>query len=95
MDEPPEILKEYRVELIPTEGSATEKRKPGHRTKFGGIPDEIQANSTVLRCPICAKKMRFIGQIDSFDDEFMFMDMGMIYIWYCFDCFQPHATMAY
>jgi hypothetical protein len=93
MTAPPEVLREYRVELIPTEGLGAEKRKPGHRTKFGGMPDEFQPNSTALKCSLCEKKMQFIGQIDSFDKEFMFMDMGMIYIWYCFECFEPHATM--
>ena len=42
--------------------------------------------------------MHFIGQIDSFengfpDAQFMFGDVGMIYVWFCFKCHTPHATM--
>jgi hypothetical protein len=49
----------------------------------------------------------FIAQIDSFefkgeenpnakehgDVHFMFGDVGMIYVWFCFDCLKPLATM--
>jgi len=51
--------------------------------------------------------MSFVAQIDSFEhnDEnnpnrrdygkqhFMFGDVGMIYVWFCFDCLVPFATM--
>jgi len=60
MSESPEILKEYHVKLIPTEGSVIKKPESGHRTKFGGIPDEIQVNTSGPKCPICSKKMWFI-----------------------------------
>jgi hypothetical protein len=49
--------------------------------------------------------MHFVAQIDSFefngkhnpnrkdygDEQFMFGDVGMIYIWFCFNCLTPHA----
>lgn len=51
--------------------------------------------------------MHFIAQIDSFEhkiagnpyakdydeQQFMFGDVGMIYVWFCFDCLSPLATM--
>jgi hypothetical protein len=60
-----------------------------------------------VRCPECYTKMHFVGQIDSFEyngknnpnrkdygqAEFMFGDVGMIYVWFCFECLKPHATM--
>lgn len=80
----------------------------GLRTKFGGVPDKVQESSpSRLSCPGCGQNMHFIGQIDSFehessqnpnarhyrDQEFMFGDVGMIYVWFCFDCLTPVATM--
>lgn len=26
------------------------------------------------------------------DEQFMFGDVGMIYVWFCFNCLTPHAT---
>lgn len=51
--------------------------------------------------------MHFVAQIDSFefkgehnsnskeysDAQFMFGDVGMIYVWFCFQCLTPHASM--
>jgi hypothetical protein len=51
--------------------------------------------------------MSFVAQIDSFEhneennpnrkdygeQHFMFGDVGMIYVWFCFDCLAPFATM--
>jgi hypothetical protein len=27
------------------------------------------------------------------DEQFMFGDIGMIYVWFCFDCLEPLRTM--
>ena len=42
--------------------------------------------------------MHFIAQIDSFEDghpdpQFMFGDVGMIYVWYCFKCGNAVASV--
>jgi len=101
----PDILREYRVKILPAE-EGDEAAPVGRRTKFGGVPDNIQDPEDVT-CPGCFQKMHFVGQIDSFelkDDDnpnsqdhdeaqFMFGDVGMIYVWFCFDCLTPHATM--
>jgi hypothetical protein len=51
--------------------------------------------------------MQFIAQIDSLehkadgnprsrdygDQHYMFGDVGMIYVYFCFACLEPHTTM--
>lgn len=91
-----------------SEQNLTSPDSDGLRTKFGGLPNAIQkrGNPNFL-CPECREKMRFIAQIDSFEHQshknpnaknyseqhFMFGDVGMIYVWFCFDCLTPYATM--
>jgi hypothetical protein len=80
----------------------------GRRTKFGGVPDAIQSgDESEKRCPHCFSAMHFVAQLDSFefngddnpnrkdygDTQFMFGDVGMIYVWFCFQCQTPHASM--
>jgi hypothetical protein len=111
MREPPDILREYRVKIIPAAEAAPQpdhSKNIGTRTKFGGLPDGTQSGDDLeVRCPECSAKMHFVGQIDSFEyngknnpnrkdygqEQFMFGDVGMIYLWFCFDCLKPHATM--
>jgi hypothetical protein len=111
MSDLPEFLREYRATLIPSTGSEQLPTYPenlGLKTKFGGVPDQVQANSpSKVACPECSQNMHFISQIDSFEHQssenpiakdygerqFMFGDVGMIYVWFCFDCLTPLATM--
>jgi hypothetical protein len=80
----------------------------GSRTKFGGIPDAIQVgDDEEKRCPQCFGPLTFVAQIDSFefngennpnrrdygDEQFMFGDVGMIYVWFCFQCLTPQASL--
>ncbi len=78
-------------------------QQSGQRTKFGGEPEWIQSPET-LRCPACRRKMTFIAQIDSFDhdrsvyqgrSEYMFVDVGMIYVFYCFTCFRTKSVVQF
>jgi hypothetical protein len=73
----------------------------GQRTKFGGQPTWEQ-NPEEVTCPDCGTSMSFVAQIDSFNHDwpnnpnrmdcvsnepkFMFGDVGMIYVFFCFDC---------
>jgi hypothetical protein len=57
----------------------------GTRHKLGGMPDLIQ-ESQWPRCPACDEDMSSVAQIDSVNDEFLFGDCGMIYVFYCFAC---------
>ncbi len=65
----------------------------GKRSKFGGAPDWIQ-NDETPKCECCKKKMEFVAQLDSIDYtgfaqkniEYMFGDVGMIYVFFCKNC---------
>jgi hypothetical protein len=102
MRELPKNLREYRVKIVPAEDAAQPAPYPdnlGYRTKFGGKPDLIQPMDEDDKvCKKCFQPLHFIGQIDSFENElpdsqFMFGDVGMIYVWFCFKCYTPFATM--
>ena len=73
----------------------------GQRTKLGGNPDWIQSEDAPL-CPDCDELMSFVAQVDSVehqwksnphsvdalshDQKWMFGDVGMIYVFFCFEC---------
>jgi len=75
----------------------------GLRSKLGGEPTWDQADETPI-CPLCKETMSFVGQIDSIEhdskdnphridclsgeQQFMFGDVGMIYVFFCFSCCQ-------
>lgn len=73
----------------------------GQRSKFGGKPDSIQGERPSCEFPHCEVQMTFIAQIDSVehswpsnphakpngeDRKWMIADVGMIFVFYCFDC---------
>ena len=104
----PDLLRQYRMlfQKMAT-GQSGSQGDLGIRSKLGGIPDWNQSDETP-RCPDCSKLMSFVGQIDSIehdeehnphrvdcfsdDRQYMFGDVGMIYIFFCFDCLQPSAV---
>jgi uncharacterized protein YwqG len=83
-------------------------RKLGIRSKLGGKPDWDQS-AELPTCPECEQPMTFVGQIDSIehDDEhnphavhclsgdaqYMFADVGMIYVFMCFDCMETKSVL--
>ena len=80
----------------------------GLKTKLGGTPDWIQDDEW-HRCTECKAPMTFVGQIDSFEVEnkknpnshpagkqdFMWGDVGMIYVFYCVGCAQASGVVQY
>ncbi len=79
----------------------------GLRTKLGGEPDWIQDDETPA-CEPCGDPMSFVAQIDSVEHDnprnllrqthrsrrqYMFGDVGMIYVFYCFDCSQSASVV--
>jgi hypothetical protein len=78
----------------------------GERSKLGGTPDWEQYDETP-ECPHCKQEMTFVAQIDSIehdsktnphrvyclskDQDYMFGDVGMIYVFFCFDCCQSKS----
>lgn len=79
----------------------------GRRTKLGGAPDWVQ-NDDVPVCEACQDKMTFVAQIDSVehqwdsnphsvpagskDQKWMFGDVGMIYVFFCFGCLETKSV---
>ena len=79
----------------------------GRRTKLGGAPDWVQ-NDDVPECEDCRKRMTFVAQIDSVEHEWdsnphsveagskeqkwMFGDVGMIYVFFCFECLETKSV---
>ena len=73
----------------------------GQRTKLGGLPDWIQSDESPA-CHDCGGPMTFVAQIDSVEHQWksnphsvdalsdkqkwMFGDVGMIYVFFCFEC---------
>jgi hypothetical protein len=81
----------------------------GLRTKFGGKPDGIRGYE-IPECEECGESMYFVAQIDSIEHQsehnplmaeppkhvdFMFGDVGMIYVFYCFDCQRASCKQQY
>jgi hypothetical protein len=75
----------------------------GLRTKLGGEPEWIQGDDTPA-CPHCGRQMTFVAQIDSIEHDspqnplgrdplgeldYMFGDVGMIYVFFCEECCEP------
>ena len=78
----------------------------GRRTKLGGDPDYCQGDRDLPKCSQCGNRMTFVAQIDSvehqwksnphavedFDDrKWMFGDVGMIYVFFCFGCLESRS----
>ena len=64
---------------------------PGTRHKLGGRPDWLQGDQTP-RCE-CGQPMQFYGQLDSIGDDFNLADVGIIYVFVCFDCFTTKSLL--
>lgn len=58
----------------------------GMRSKLGGKPDFLQ-EAKIPCCEDCNERMTFYGQLDSVGDEVILADVGMVYIFVCFDCY--------
>jgi hypothetical protein len=96
-------------QAYPRGGDVPHYEYHGQRTKLGGDPDHVQGDNGPPECPQCGKPMTFVAQIDSVEHDWnsnphavdifskqqrwMFGDVGMIYVFFCFDCLQPLATM--
>jgi uncharacterized protein YwqG len=104
----PEKLREYRIKLEPVlagERAYPEKSNLGLRSKFGGNPDWDQNNETP-KCSACGEPMSFVGQIDSIEhnedhnphqkdygkQDYMFGDVGLIYVFFCFECLETQSV---
>ncbi len=85
----PQPLNSEAANLPPFRWAAPEV---GKRHKLGGTPDFIQPSEWPT-CPGCGAKMTFYGQLDSINDEFCIADVGMIYVFLCFDCYESTSIV--
>ncbi len=92
-----------KFERVPQGEQAVDPDALGLRSKLGGEPTWDQFDETP-KCPLCEEAMSFVGQIDSIEhdskdnpnridclsseQQFMFGDVGIIYIFFCFSCCQ-------
>jgi hypothetical protein len=101
-------LREYKVSFSrSTSTTNSQPDDLGFRTKFGGDPDWDQIDETPV-CASCNQPMTFVAQLDSIehdsktnphridairgDQHFMFGDVGMIYVFFCFECCQTKSV---
>ncbi|MCC6361621.1 MAG: hypothetical protein IT450_23035 [Phycisphaerales bacterium] len=80
----------------------------GQRTKLGGDPDYYNGDEPTPICPNCRAAMTFVAQIDSVehdcecnphkvdclsdDQKWMLGDVGMIYVFFCFECWETRSV---
>ena len=86
----PEPLNEEARQNPP--GFKWAKPPAGERHRIGGDPDFIQADERP-HCPRCGKEMTFYAQLDSLNDAVVLGDVGMIYVFVCFDCLEVEAKL--
>src|SRR5262245_2749848 len=104
----PKKLREYRMDLerVAAGQRAVDPDALGERSKLGGDPDWIQYDQTPI-CTNCNRPMTFLAQIDSIEhnsdsnphrcrsgkQEYMFGDVGMIYVFLCLECLQTKSVV--
>jgi uncharacterized protein YwqG len=64
----------------------------GTRHQLGGEPSFIQAPD-YPDCDSCRQRMTFYGQLDSINDDFVIGDVGMVYVFICFDCLTTKSIL--
>jgi uncharacterized protein YwqG len=101
-------MRKFQLQPIPfAEGDNVNINKLGMRSKLGGNPDWEQSDETP-QCNSCKNNMTFVAQIDSIaqdeehnpnridsihgEQDYMFGDVGMIYVFFCFDCLETKSV---
>ncbi len=88
-------------------GPAEQDTRLGLRSRLGGNPQWEQTDETPV-CTSCDERMTFVAQLDSInhdapenphridclsgEQKYMFGDVGLIYVFFCFDCLKAHAV---
>jgi hypothetical protein len=64
----------------------------GHRHQLGGDPTWLQGDATPT-CADCGERMTFYGQLDSIGDDVVLADVGLVYVFVCFNDFEARAIV--
>jgi uncharacterized protein YwqG len=96
-----------KFERVQSGQQAISVKALGLMSKLGGEPDWVQGDETPV-CSGCGQPLSFVGQIDSIEhdeshnphavdclsdeQEYMFGDVGMFYIFFCFDCMETKSV---
>ncbi|MFH0982854.1 MAG: hypothetical protein V2A79_15130 [Planctomycetota bacterium] len=88
--------------------AAVDPDASGLRSKLGGKPDWIQVEDWP-DCPSCRERTTFVAQLDSIEhdsdsnphridclsgkQDFMFGDVGLIYVFLCFQCLETRSVV--
>src|ERR1035437_7318005 len=98
-----------KFEKVPAgEKAVPDRKKLGIRSKLGGEPTWCQSPE-VPECPACKKPMSFIARLDSIEhdaeynphaidcmsdqQQYLFGDVGMLYVFMCFDCMETKSVV--
>ncbi len=65
----------------------------GDRNFLGGAPS-APLRGGVPPCPVCDEEMSFNGHLDSISDDFEIVDVWVIHVYLCFDCFEVQAELS-
>ena len=85
-----ESLPVFRLITQPLAQDLADDQDLGRRSKLGGQPTWIQ-NEDTPNCEDCGEPMTFVAQLDSIGHRqpeaqgYMFGDVGLIYVFFCFD----------
>ena len=64
----------------------------GQRHQLGGEPTWLQGDATPM-CGECGRRMTFYGQLDSISDDIVLADVGLVYVFVCFDDFTTTSVI--
>jgi hypothetical protein len=64
----------------------------GTRHRLGGKPEAVQPVE-YPSCSECKNVMTFYGQLDSLSDAYCIGDVGLVYVFLCFDCLTAEAVV--
>jgi hypothetical protein len=64
----------------------------GQRHQLGGEPTWRQGEATPV-CRACGERMTFYGQLDSIGDDIALADVGLVYVFVCFNDFEAQALV--
>jgi hypothetical protein len=64
----------------------------GQRHQLGGEPTWLQDDETPI-CGDCGEPMTFYGQLDSIGDDVTIADVGLVYVFVCFNDYEARAIV--